>query len=108
MFIAIFECLELPLNLRSYQKELAEQAVTGLNVLICAPTNSGKTLVSVHIMRERYYASLESDCVSSESGDTSGPKFKVILFLDIQSSHVYTHFPGRVHRSDKGLGRTTG
>ena len=62
--------LELPLRLYSYQEELAEHAVDGENVLICAPTGSGKTMVSVHILRERYYLSLEK-----------GLKFKAIFLV---------------------------
>jgi ERCC4-related helicase len=51
--------LELPLNLRNYQNEWAQNAVDGKNTLICAPTNSGKTLVSVYVMRKRYYYALD-------------------------------------------------
>ena len=35
--------------LREYQKELAAPAFEGKNVIICAPTNSGKTFVAVEI-----------------------------------------------------------
>ncbi|KAI6183217.1 Restriction endonuclease and DNA RNA helicase domain containing protein [Aphelenchoides bicaudatus] len=59
-----------PLNLREYQKELVRQAVNGENVLISAPTGSGKTFVSVQIMRERFYSALES-----------GSKFKVLFIV---------------------------
>ncbi|KAK7009452.1 ATP-dependent RNA helicase DDX58 [Biomphalaria glabrata] len=39
-------------ELRGYQKELAEYALTGKNTLICAPTGSGKTKVAIHIINE--------------------------------------------------------
>jgi superfamily II DNA or RNA helicase len=36
-------------SLRDYQKELAEEGVKGTNVVIMAPTNSGKTRVACKI-----------------------------------------------------------
>ncbi|KAI6179815.1 hypothetical protein M3Y98_00651600 [Aphelenchoides besseyi] len=45
---------EKPLNLRGYQKELAALAENGSNALICAPTNSGKTRVAIHIARKHF------------------------------------------------------
>ncbi|KAK3769458.1 hypothetical protein RRG08_027028, partial [Elysia crispata] len=39
-------------RLRRYQKELAEIALTGRNCIICAPTGSGKTKVSIKIILE--------------------------------------------------------
>ncbi|GFR96275.1 dicer-like protein 1, partial [Elysia marginata] len=40
------------LRLRQYQRELAETALTGRNCVICAPTGSGKTKVSIKIILE--------------------------------------------------------
>ncbi|KAI6203962.1 hypothetical protein M3Y94_00617700 [Aphelenchoides besseyi] len=45
---------EKPLNLRGYQKELAALAENGSNALICAPTNSGKTRVAIHVARKHF------------------------------------------------------
>ncbi|CAD5207328.1 unnamed protein product [Bursaphelenchus okinawaensis] len=60
----------MPINLRPYQAELAEGAVNGQNTLICAPTNSGKTLTAVYICRQRWYSALRN-----------GAKFKAVLFV---------------------------
>jgi len=38
-----------PLELRSYQRELAEPALNDKNVIIVAPTGSGKTHVALYI-----------------------------------------------------------
>ncbi|XP_071167913.1 interferon-induced helicase C domain-containing protein 1-like [Mytilus edulis] len=40
------------INLRKYQLELAEKALTGKNTVICADTGSGKTWVALHIVQE--------------------------------------------------------
>ncbi|CAG2251237.1 IFIH1 [Mytilus edulis] len=40
------------INLRQYQKELAEIALTGKNTVICAGTNSGKTYIAFHIIED--------------------------------------------------------
>jgi replicative superfamily II helicase len=49
----------VPIKLRNYQKELTTKAVNGENVLICAPTNSGKTIVAAYIIQEHYKRSLQ-------------------------------------------------
>ncbi|KAJ8317183.1 hypothetical protein KUTeg_005087 [Tegillarca granosa] len=38
--------------LRNYQKELAENALRGVNTIICADTGSGKTWVCLHIVKQ--------------------------------------------------------
>ncbi|XP_078667982.1 ATP-dependent RNA helicase DHX58-like isoform X2 [Branchiostoma floridae x Branchiostoma belcheri] len=38
--------------MRDYQLELAEDALQGRNIVICAPTNSGKTRVAVYICKD--------------------------------------------------------
>ena len=60
------------LNLRGYQKELAEAALQGKNSIICAPTNSGKTYVAVHITKEHLGAEAirDSEGASASKGET--------------------------------------
>ena len=41
------------IELREYQKELARPGVAGRNLIICAPTGSGKTFTAGYICRER-------------------------------------------------------
>ncbi|KAM4807948.1 antiviral innate immune response receptor RIG-I [Rhinophrynus dorsalis] len=40
------------LTLRSYQTELAQPAYSGMNTIICAPTGSGKTIVSLAVCEQ--------------------------------------------------------
>ncbi|XP_023931940.1 probable ATP-dependent RNA helicase DHX58 isoform X2 [Lingula anatina] len=40
------------LKLRNYQKELAQPGLEGKNIIVCAPTGSGKTRVALEITKE--------------------------------------------------------
>ncbi|XP_013391117.1 probable ATP-dependent RNA helicase DDX58 isoform X2 [Lingula anatina] len=40
------------LELRNYQKELAQPGLEGKNIIVCAPTGSGKTRVALEITKE--------------------------------------------------------
>lgn len=40
------------IELRKYQEELVEIAVSGQNTIICAGTNAGKTYVAYHIIED--------------------------------------------------------
>ena len=62
----------LELNLREYQKELAQAALQGKNSIICAPTNSGKTYVAVHIAKEH----LSADAIRDDSEGASASEGK--------------------------------
>uniref|UniRef100_A0A914ZCM0 Helicase ATP-binding domain-containing protein n=1 Tax=Panagrolaimus superbus TaxID=310955 RepID=A0A914ZCM0_9BILA len=46
---------DAPLNLHEYQYELVEKALQGENILICAPTGSGKTIAAAYITREHIF-----------------------------------------------------
>ncbi|NXI45109.1 DDX58 helicase, partial [Galbula dea] len=49
-----FSPLYEPKKARSYQTELAQPAINGKNTLICAPTGSGKTFVSLLICEHHF------------------------------------------------------
>nr|KAG5696958.1 hypothetical protein BaRGS_015922 [Batillaria attramentaria] len=49
------------LRLRKYQEELAAPALRGANVIISAPTGSGKTRVALHIVLKHLEAAQEQD-----------------------------------------------
>ena len=62
------------IELREYQKELAEPGVHGHNLIICAPTGSGKTYTAGYICRQRRL-----------QAQNKGRRFKAVFIVCIRS-----------------------
>lgn len=62
------------IELREYQKELAEPGVRGHNLIICAPTGSGKTYTAGYICRQRRL-----------QAQNKGRRFKAVFIVRIRS-----------------------
>jgi len=85
------------IELREYQNELARPGVAGRNLIICAPTGSGKTFTAGHICKERRAQASATFSLKLESGPSPffffSRSFPLILF------YIFFLFPPR-----QGLG----
>lgn len=59
-----------PIQLREYQKELAKPGIEGHNLIICAPTGSGKTYTAGYICQQRRL-----------QAQSEGRRFKVLFIV---------------------------
>ena len=62
------------IELRDYQKELARSGIEGQNLIICAPTGSGKTFTAGHICQQRRL-----------QAKNEGRRFKAIFIVCIRN-----------------------
>lgn len=76
------------IQLRDYQKELAEPGIEGHNLIICAPTGSGKTYTAGYICQQRRL-----------QAQSEGRRFKAVFIVCIrnlitQQSDALAHIVG--------------
>ncbi|WAR22433.1 DHX58-like protein [Mya arenaria] len=82
---------DVDISLRGYQEELAQEGCYGENVIVMAPTNSGKTRVACRIMQILVNA-LKANKIKSLS------KFSLIVFDECHHSnkqHMYNQIMAR-------------
>ncbi|VDI63527.1 interferon-induced helicase C domain-containing protein 1, partial [Mytilus galloprovincialis] len=91
-FLDITERTPTLINLRQYQKELAELALTGKNTVICAGTNSGKTYIAFHIIEDHLIKHPEGKVVFiNKTNVLLGQQYKRAC-----STFTTLHFQGKI------------